>query len=737
MIVDAVGKNKVSLRYRDENGNRVVETLDDYLPYLFVETEILPEKPSPELKFEDGFVGLYGEDLTKVTSYNLDALKFFKNSQVTWEGNIPFTNRVLADRLDRGNDPIPNYEHRVWYLDCEWHPSTNQMRVIVVKDSFTQKDYVWVVHPEIEAGSHSKLGEYEYETPIKAFPDEKSMLRHFLAHMRAQDPDVITGWFVVGADIKVIIERCRANKLPHQHLSPLNKIRYEFSDWAQPIVGRNCIDLMVAFSKLWELKIGKLPGYKLDDVAKEVLGQQKIELGDGHDTYYSDIATYVHYCRQDVALLPLLDDKVNALKYYLALQHIVQCELKSTPFITKMFTCLTLQDKEFHRRIPTKPQFAFEPYEGAEIMEVEEGVYDNVGILDVKAMYHSNASWHNISWDSLTDKDGGKNCGNGTYFRQGEKGLLVRLMDKMTDLRNEYKKLKFKDRENMDKWDTMQFACKSLVASMYGVAGDSKYGMYHPQIASAITYTSRATLNLLKDHAENVGFKVLYGHTDSVFCIIPTPQEGEEQIALINEEMEPIEVEFEKWCSSMILMAKNRYAGNVTWSEGVGHGDTLYVKGIELKQSRMPPIMKEVMSATLNSVLTHRNETETTAYISKLIERVLAGEEDEINLCMKGRLSRDLSKYKTLSGPSAGAAWANEYLGKGYRKDSYFLTTLNDRGEYIAFDKPEEIKGLANIGYKHLLERFVIKKIEPYYELAGWDMQPLRNAIQQVNMRWL
>ena len=161
MIVDAVGKNKVSLRYRDENGNRVVETLDDYLPYLFVETEILPEKPSPELKFEDGFVGLYGEDLTKVTSYNLHALKFFKNSQVTWEGNIPFTNRVLADRLDRGNDTIPNYEHRVWYLDCEWHPSTNQMRVIVVKDSFTQKDYVWVVHPEIEAGSHSKLGEYE------------------------------------------------------------------------------------------------------------------------------------------------------------------------------------------------------------------------------------------------------------------------------------------------------------------------------------------------------------------------------------------------------------------------------------------------------------------------------------------------------------------------------------------------------------------------------------------------
>ena len=135
MIVDAVGKNKVSIRYRDENRNRQNLVVED-IPYLFVETEILPEEPSPELKFEDGFTGLYGEDLTKVTSPNLDALKFFKGAFDTWEANIPFTNRVLSDRL-LDNDPIPNYEHRVWYLDCEWHPQTNQMRVIVVKDSYT------------------------------------------------------------------------------------------------------------------------------------------------------------------------------------------------------------------------------------------------------------------------------------------------------------------------------------------------------------------------------------------------------------------------------------------------------------------------------------------------------------------------------------------------------------------------------------------------------------------------
>ena len=33
-------------------------------------------------------------------------------------------------------------------------------------------------------------------------------------------------------------------------------------------------------------------------------------------------------------------------------------------------------------------------------------------------------------------------------------------------------------------YDSLQYATKSLVASMYGVAGDAKYGMYHPDIAA-------------------------------------------------------------------------------------------------------------------------------------------------------------------------------------------------------------------------------------------------------------
>ena len=343
-------------------------------------------------------------------------------------------------------------------------------------------------------------------------------------------------------------------------------------------------------------------------------------------------------------------------------------------------------------------------------------------------MYHSNASLYNISWDTIDEN--GQDCGNGTKFNLESKGLLVRQMDYMTELRNKFKSLIKSDPSNFDKWDTMQFACKSLVASMYGVAGDAKYGLYNPEIAAAITYTSRETLNKLKEEAESFGFKVIYGHTDSVFVLIPSPQEGMDVLREINISMAPIETEFEKWCSTMILMAKNRYAGNVLWTDGSYHDPKLYVKGIEMKQSRMPQVMKQCMEDVIGGILSADGEEIITDKLTSIILKVINKEADPNDLCMKGKLDRDLSTYKVLSGPSAGAAWANEYLGKGYRAGSYFKVTINSYGKYIAFDDPSEIEGLYDIGYDKLVERFIIKKVQPYYEMMKWNMQPLDNALK-------
>ena len=742
MIIERGRGRSVIIRGRTPNGKRYEKSIKGHWPYCFVRNEDA-SSVAETVRTEEGFTGLYGEGLTKIIcATDYDVKQVGKRWQ-TWEGNMPYSNQVLADHINEGNDPIENYKHRTWYLDAEWSPATGKLRCMVVYDNFTEKEYVWFIEHTVEEAKDGagkefySYGEYDYDTPAMGFPNERSMLIHFLRHIKACDPDIITGWYVVGADIKTIMERCRANHLPEAGLSPMRKMRYQFKDWAQPIVGRNCIDLMLAVSKLWELKNGKLPSYKLDDVTFEILGERKVELEHGHDTWLVDKALYLHYCRQDVRLLPKLDEAVNALDYYTSLQHIVQCDIRSTPFITKMFSQLVLLDSKFDRRIPSKPQFDKVAYEGAEILEVKPAVYDNVGILDIRAMYHSNADKYNISWDTLDES--GEDCGNGTKFSQKNRGLLVRQMELMTKLRDKFKmKMFVSDGAEKRKWDTMQFAAKTLVASMYGVAGDAKYGLYHPDIAAAITYTSRQTLGELMVEAQRVGFNIIYGHTDSVFCSIPSPEKGMELLPLINERMSPFIVEFEKWCPRLIMVAKNRYIGLVTWSEGEGHESQIYVKGIEMKQSRMPPVMKEAMNHTIMGILNGSDERAVTLRNEALIDTIMGGKMNPLKLCMKGKIERDLSKYKILSGSSAAAAWANEYLGKGYRKGSFFLVTINEDGRYIAFDKPEDIDGITNIGNRFLVERFIIKKLMPYYDLAGWDAQPLENAKNGVGeIAWI
>ena len=739
MIIERKGRNKITIRRRQEDGKRITEE-HICAPFFYVEDNAVPLQHNGVLRYETGHKGVYGQSLTKVYTHTPEDIYEIKQAfphLETWEANIPFVNRALAE-----NGLLPdNYNHRTWYLDCEWSVNTGKLTIMVVYDTFSNDYFVFFTHPDYEAGYHDTfpclnhpddITELNLSKPAIAFKDEKAMLRAFAKHLKKQDPDIITGWNVVNADIQKIIKRFQANGLDPRNLSPINRIRYTFGDWAQPIGGINVIDMMLAFTRLWVMKNGQLPNKKLETVASECLGETKVELADGHNTYYSDFGTYLSYAIQDVKLLPKLNSLNNCIEHYTAIQHIVGCDIRTTPFITKILTVLALRDKDFDLKIPTKPQFDYEPYDGASIEISNAGVYENVAILDIQAMYHSNVDLHNIGHETLDSN--GKDCGNGVCFSQGKPSLLLRQMNKMTTLRQEYKEqLKLaKTDEERNRYDALQFATKSLVASLYGAAGDSKYGLYHPKVAAAITYTSRMTLKRLRTECENRGHEVLYSHTDSAFVVVPNPETGLLLTAELNEAMSPIVCEFEKWCSAMLLKAKNRYAGLVEWTDGRHHDVELYVKGIELKQAKMFPLVKNLLTYVIKSILIGSTQGYVTRQIVEIIEDVLAEKYPIEELCMKTELKKDLSKYKVLSQASAGAKCANDNLGKGYRNGSTFLLTLDSNGKYIAFDEPSDIEGFATVGYYHILERFVVNKVEPFYELAEWDMQPIYNALHRL-----
>jgi len=745
MIVTERSGRKISVRRRDPDTlERIEDTLEAY-PYFFVEAG---QHVPGAVRYEGDYEGVFGTVLQKVffrTEYERrDATRGYP----TWEKTVPFVNQVLNDRLLRGNEPFPNYRHRIWYLDGEWKAESEEITMLSVWDNYTERMFTWVQHPEVEPGmvrsmpckDHPEgLTEVTFDTPAMAFKDEKSLLQHFVQHMAKHDPDIITGWYVVDADISTISHRMRRLGLDPKAMSPYRQHTWKYSvtdkKWTQPIPGRLCIDLMVAFKKLWTIKNGQLAGQKLDDVAELVLGERKVELKDGHDTYYSDIGTYTDYNRQDVRLLPRLDEALNVINYYTSLQHLIQCNMQTTPMVTACATSLFIQDPDFTRRIPDRPQHSKVDYQGADVQEPEPGIYNNMAIMDIKAMYHSNVNLHNISWDTLDAS--GKDCGNGVCFSQDTRGLLGRTMDKLTVQRNEYKRKMREDPDNSAKWDAMQFATKSMVASLYGVCGDSKYGMYHPDIASAITFTSRQTLFRLRDECNDRGYPVRYGHTDSIFCEVPSPEEGLRLLADINKSMAPIETEFEKWCESMILKAKNRYAGKVVWTDGEYHEPDYYYKGLELKQTRMPKAMKTTMDQVLRNILDGTSKDDTDAMLTDLIERGKSGELGN-DLLPKGKLSQPLHAYKSVAGAAAGAAWASRALGREYQPGESFLYAIDMHGDFIAFDSVEDIRDIAHVDWPEMTMRFIVKKATDLYDLVGWSPQELVNAHRGLGLlQWL
>jgi len=733
VIVDSIGSRRIAVRYRDPiTLDRKQDIIDDIYPYAFLREEEADLVKA--VKKEEGFKGAYGERLTKVTLRDPFEVSDLKNKfSQTWEAQIPFTNRALID----SGKHYDFYKHRVWYVDLEWN-DREEVTVATVYDNYMGKYLTWFVSPPGQ--NHPplvrQLGDRVFNPPLKSFKTEKELLDDFFHVMMKKDPDVLTGWFFMGADMKVLFDACkRHNWNAGKRMSPHGSVRYQFDDYSQCIKGRITIDLMTVFCRLWRVKNGQLPGQSLKDVSQFVLqNDEKFDLEDGHDTYYTDLGRYIDYNIQDVALLPKLDKMLNCIDHFLNLQHIVQCDFITTPWVTRLATVLLLRDEKFDRRIPTKPQFPYEDYQGADIQEAVAGLYESVAIMDIRAMYHSNVVKYNISWETILNEK------EGIFDTDAPTGALGRAMNLLTDLRNEYKaNMKASTtKEEKVKWDSAQYATKSLVASLYGVCGDSRFGMYHPAVAAAITRTSRNTLGELRDKCIEWGCDVIYGHTDSVFVCVESPEAGMEMMNWINEEMAPIETEFEKYCERMLLKAKNRYAGKVTWTDGSYHEPDYYVKGIESKQARMPQVMKDAMNTTINSMLDGKSEQWVNDRLTNLIHDMVDGKVSLDDLKMKGKLKKDLKDYRTIAGSAAGAMWANTHLGKEYRKGSYFWVLLDNTGRFIAFDSIAELPKTVAIGYEVMIQRYIIEKVKPFYEIASWEMSQLHDAMKgRKTVEWL
>ncbi len=806
MMINTIQENnehRIKLRYRDINDERKEETFE-CRPYFYlpIDTKISRSiiargRRVDFIRSPTNRKNLEGTPLVKYYYENpydrYNIMQEIHKTERTYQGDVDAARLWCID----SDYEIPEYNLRKWYFDIETQVGgehDGKITVLSIYDNYTQKPTVmtWfaerVIHKEQEW--------------LEVYDNETDMLYAFIRLMQEQDPDMIIGWYLLGFDIpKVISRMCELNINPTL-MSPYGEIknvsrRYaggepvgwnlkveNYHNSGQPIKGRLTFCLMDRFERLWtDSQMGTLPSLKLDDCSKLVLENDgKVVSAKFQDNEFyerawlEDTDTYLEYARIDVKLCVDIDEKLNVSENQLALQRLIGCPFENTYHNSQMAGVYFMKKADWVP--PTGLKGSKEKFEAAFVMDPNEektyGQHENVAIFDFKSLYPSMMASMNISWESKT-RDGyavwwetPKNLRPysgrpNIHFSKDGEGVLPQAVKELMEMRDSYKKLRSEatTEEEYQKWDSAQMATKRVVNAFYGILAKDGYGWADMDMAKSITASARRAMRMTAFKAQDLGYEVIYGHTDSVFIKVRDVDDALELREKLNDYIskdvfrEPVELECEKVASKFFLSKKkNRYCGWLSWKDGSFlDEDKFFVMGFEMKKSNETPVAKEFQENLLKKVSLFNDKDEIVAYCNEWYKDIVKGKVDIKRLVKRSRLRKPLSEYKMVAGGTAGILYYNQQdLGGRITKgDSYYYYKMNNHNleekcylwkgesksaEYLAFRSINQMN-LTNTyapDWEFIAEAEIIKKSALVFESMGWPLSLYRKDINQSRL---
>jgi DNA polymerase delta subunit 1 len=513
---------------------------------------------------------------------------------------------------------------------------------------------------------------------IISFDTEREMLLAFKEYLNKQDIDIMTGWNIFGFDLEYIYKRAAmvGCGLDFYDLGKLkdSECHLVSKKLSSSALGDNFLKLLpmpgrFIFDMFHEVKKGyKLDSYKLNEVSKLYLGDQKIDMApkemfarylEGDPVKLREVA---EYCVKDTLLPHRLIKKLCTL---LNLLEMAKATWVPIAFLVergqqiKVFSQLSKKARELGYMVPTIKYGAIpeEPYEGATVLEAQKGAYYTpITALDFEALYPSIMMAHNLCYSTyvMNEKDYGNvpgveyetfKVGEKTYkFAQGVPSLLPAILLELKQFRKKAKKDMAAATGSMKEvYNGKQLAYKISMNSVYGFTGAGKGILPCVPIASTTTCRGRGMIEETKNYVEAnfPGAKVRYGDTDSVMVEFDVGErKGKEAIEYSWELGEraaeecsalfkkPNNLELEKVYWPYFLYSKKRYAAKL-WTKGKDdqmHMDYIDVKGLQLVRRDNTPHVREVCKELLDVVLDAPDTGPPKELARERASQLLAGE---------------------------------------------------------------------------------------------------------------
>jgi len=708
-------KDKIILEYKENNTKKQEEILD-FKWYFYIRKIDLIKIDLDKMK-ECGMIDDYiiGNEYIRLYSQNLNnqyeqdgkkaVLEYLKKEEIeTYESDFDSLKRYCIDNKIEVDD---NYD--ILYFDIETDDS-NIGIVIGGSPMLTM------------AGIDSSGNKFYFSDK-----NEKVLLQNCLNLFKRYD--IITGWNSSGFDIPYIKARMKEYKL-----------RFNWNTIAH-------IDMMKRFISLFTLS-----KYSLDFVSNYFLKTGKIKHAGKRiiDMYKKEPELLKRYNEQDVQLLKDLDEKIDCFK--LMIKEAKWCNTFMSKFyVSELLDNYLLKNaKEKNIICPSKKEFTKKKkYIGAIVLDPKRGLYDDVYVFDFSSLYPSIIMTSNIGFDTI-DKNGEiKNPGSGFKFTNKKKSIVKETIEGMIGKRKLYKDQKLKMiEEGINKgseFETIssnEYVVKALTNSIYGIMGMQQSRWYSVEIAESITKMGQWIITFTVEYFRIIGFDVIYGDTDSIFCVDNEKKDLKNNMndilkqyhKVLKDELKQfgitdskINLEDDKTFSKFLLVDKKNYTGIASSLNGKKTNE-LYTKGLDyIKRNTIRYASNKQKELIKHILFDNYNLDDCIFFIEECQREVIDGKLDIEDLIIRMKITKKIEEYQSKLPHVIVAEKIIKKTGLLQNYEIEYIVKDNISKDYIMVDEYEDkydeyfywnnrifniLKRIVNVVFQNEdWERFYMKRI--------------------------
>jgi len=693
-----------------------------------------------------------------MADFNLHGMRWIHVNGRGANTNIVKTNLVIeANELSEIEDQtLPQLKYMSIDVETvassEAKPNPKKDQIIMIGLAFSppfkdKKSLVLVAKPiKVE----SKL--------VMFFSGEKEMLEEFVRIVDQYDPDILVGYNINNFDLPYLLERMTANNINkiigRCKKKPATTKRLGLK-YRNSVVGRVVVDVYELIKEYIGKGLLRLKRYGLGDVAKEMLGEGKVDISHSEIVKYwngQNLEKLIEYNRKDAELVLRLLLEKDFLGKFIEIARVCGLLLQDVLDSGESARVENLLLREFNKEgfvFPLKPteeemlrrkeERLTHGLKGALVLEPKVGLHTNyVVYLDFKSMYPSLFVAYNICCTAICLDEKPEETiktPTGVEFVSPKVrvGIIPKTVKMLIEERDRVRALakKAESEEEKKSLDARQIALKYMTNAFYGYTGYIRSRIYILDIANTITACGRHLIQKTKEIVESdKRFSVLYGDTDSIMVDTKTTdieeaiRFGEELEKRVNKELEgKVSMKTEGLFKSLIILSKKRYAGLLVEKKNGEIKESMLMKGIETVRRDWCNLTGITLLKVLEIILKEKSPSKALTYVRETMLKLERNEIPLEDLVITKGISKPLKEYKGIQ-PHV------ELVKKLRERSPAEAPGLGDRVGYVIVRGPQTLSERAEdpeyvrthglkIDSRYYIESQIIPPIERVFEAIG------------------